>query len=113
MPFTLAKKPTSSSRYGRNVRRGGTPLARYAAAIWWAATAGGAVAAGSLSLGPLLGAAARKTNLSLPSLWLRPTTRSLMRRHRAMDPVDPLFLGGGGGGGEGDADADGPGRHTQ
>jgi hypothetical protein len=28
--------------------------------------------------------------LLLPSLWLWPTTSSLMRRHRTMDPVDPL-----------------------
>jgi hypothetical protein len=35
-----------------------------------------------------------KRNFSLPSLWLWPMTSSLMRRHRVMDPVDPLFRGG-------------------
>jgi hypothetical protein len=58
------------------------------------------------------GGAERKRNFSLPSLWLRPTTSSPMRRHRAIEPVDPLFRGAGREG-EDAADADDPGVQRQ
>uniref|UniRef100_A0A0A9G6P8 Uncharacterized protein n=1 Tax=Arundo donax TaxID=35708 RepID=A0A0A9G6P8_ARUDO len=51
-------------------------------------------------------------NFSLPSLWLRPTTISLMRRHRAMDPVELLFLGGRGEDDAGEEELE-PGVHRQ
>lgn len=55
------------------------------------------------------GGAERKRNFCFPSLWLRPTTSSPMRRHRAMEPVDPLFRGGR----EGEDAGDDPGVQRQ
>ena len=55
------------------------------------------------------GGAERKRNFCLPSLRLRPATRSPMRRHRATEPVDPLFRGGR----EGEDAGDDPGVQRQ
>lgn len=109
-PCALANSPTRSCRYGRNVRRPPVDALAAAAADLLALEGCFALEAGEWSLSLAGdGGAERKRNLSFPSLWLRPTTSSPMRRHRATEPVDPLFRGGR----EGEDAGDDPGFQRQ